>query len=262
MTRGALRPARFLFGDMDMNLKAIRELLIAGLLSAGVAVTALAQDQVVQDQVAQDEVVPANEEPRHVVKLENEWVRVIDVEIPEGEQTLFHTHSLDYPYVLITSVTLYNQVYGQEPKDVKMEAGFIGYYRASTQGAYTHRFINRGPGTFRAIGIELLKPLQASARVLAPLPAASGLETVLDNERVRAYRLRLAPGQSAGPLALAGPSLRIAMGEGRITEQVEGRYDAVFDLAPAQFVFRPQDSTTTVTNSGEREIELVEFVFK
>lgn len=245
-----------------MNSKPIRRLLVAGLLCAGLAATAAAQDQAAQDQSSQNQVVPANEEPRHVVKLENEWVRVIDVEIPEGERTLFHTHSLDYPYVLVTSVTLYNQVYGQEPKDVKMEAGFIGYYRASNQGAYTHRFINRGPGTFRAIGIELLKPLQPSARVLAPLPAASGLETVLDNERVRAYRLRLAPGKSAGPLAIAGPSLRIAMGEGRITESVEGRYDAAFDLAPAQFVFRPQDSITTMTNSGEREIELVEFVFK
>lgn len=240
-----------------MNLNPCRTLLVAGLLGAAVSGPLPAQDE-----VALDKVVPANQEPRHVVKLENEWVRVIDVEIPEGEQTLFHTHSLDYPYVLITSVTLFNQVYGQEPKDVKMEAGFIGYYRASTQGEYTHRFINRGPGTFRAIGIELLKPLQPSARVVAPLPAASGMETVLDNERVRAYRLRLAPGQSAGPLTIAGPSIRIAMGEGRITETVEGRYDAVFELAPAQFVFRPQDTTTTITNSGDREIELVEFVLK
>ena len=83
---------------------------------------------------ADDErVVPANEEPRHVVKLENEWVRIIDVEIPGGEQTLYHTHSLDYPYVLVTSVTLFNQVHGQEPKDVNMQAGFIGYYNAASK---------------------------------------------------------------------------------------------------------------------------------
>jgi hypothetical protein len=226
--------------------------LLAGLLCAAVS----------GPLSAQDEVVPANREPRHVVKLENEWVRVIDVEIPEGERTMYHTHSLDYPYVLITSVTLFNQVYGQEPKDVNMQAGFIGYYRASTQGEYTHRFINRGPGTFRAIGIELLKPLQPSASVVAPLPASSGLETVLDNERVRAYRLRLAPGQSAGPVAIAGPSIRVAMGAGRIVEKVEGGEEAAFDLAPAQFMFRPQVTTTTVTNKGDREIEVVEFVFK
>ena len=101
--------------------------------------------------LAQDDVVPADKEPRHIPKLVNEWVRVVDVEIPEGEQTLYHRHSLDYPYVLVTSVTLYNQIYGQEPKDVKMEAGFIGYYNATSKGAYVHRFINRGPGAFRAI---------------------------------------------------------------------------------------------------------------
>lgn len=233
------------------RFEALRRMLVAAVLGCGVAVAA-----------DDDRVVPANQEPRHVVKLENEWVRVIDVEIPEGEQTLYHAHSLDYPYVLVTSVTLYNQIYGQEPKDVKMEAGSIGYYRASTQGTYTHRFINRGPGTFRAIGIELLKPLQSPVSVVEPMPAASGLETVLDNERVRAYRLRLAPGQSAGPVTIAGPSIRVAMGQGRIAEKVDGRYDALFDLAPAQFVFRPQATTTTISNNGTTPVELIEFVLK
>jgi len=232
-------------------LEALRAMPVAAMLACGVAMAA-----------NDDRVVPANEEPRHVVKLENEWVRVIDVEIPQGEQTLYHAHSLDYPYVLVTSVTLYNQIYGQEPKDVKMEAGSIGYYRASTQGTYTHRFINRGPGTFRAIGIELLKPLQSPVTVAEPLPASSGLETVLDNERVRAYRVRLAPGQSVGPVTIAGPSIRVAMGQGRISEKVEGRYDAQFELAPAQFVFRPQATTTTITNNGTTPVELVEFVLK
>ena len=83
---------------------------------------------------------------------------------PEGEQTLYHTHSLDYPYVLVTSVTLFNQIYGQEPQDVKMQAGFIGYYNAAVKGAYTHRFINRGPGAFRAIASGLLGADDAGLR--------------------------------------------------------------------------------------------------
>ena len=73
---------------------------LAALCVAGAAV---AQDD--------DRVVPAHEEPRHVPKFVNEWVRIIDVEIPEGERTLYHAHSLDYPYVMISSVTLHNQVY-------------------------------------------------------------------------------------------------------------------------------------------------------
>jgi hypothetical protein len=157
-----------------------------------------------------DRVVPAHEEPRHVPKLVNRWVRVIDVEIPEGERTMFHAHSLDYPYLMITSVTLKNQVFGQEPKDTPITRGLVGYYRASTQGTYTHRFINLGPGTFRAIGIELLRPMALGGTVTASIPAQPGIETAIDNERVRAYRIVLQPGQSVGPLAIPGPSLRIA----------------------------------------------------
>lgn len=208
-----------------------------------------------------ERILPANEEPRHVVKLENEWVRVLDVEIPEGEQTLYHTHALDYPYVLVTSVTLYNQIYGQEPKDVKMQAGFIGYYNAASKGAYTHRFINRGPGAFRAIGIELLKPMQDSAAPNTALPALTGVETALDNERVGAYRIKLAPGASIGPLTIPGPSIRVAMGEGKMLHEIEDTQTEM-RLAPAQFVFQPQTITATFTNTGATELELVEFVLK
>jgi len=209
-----------------------------------------------------DRVVPAHQEPRHVPKLENEWVRIIDVEIPKGGRTLYHAHSLDYPYVMISSVTLDNQVYGQHPKEVRIERGVVGYYRASTQGTYTHRFINRGPGTFRAIGIELLKPLQPEGRVNDPLAEFAGITTVLDTERVRAHRIRLEPGKSIGPITIQGPSIRIALTTGRISEKVEGRYDAVFDLAPAQFVFREGSATTTLSNSGQTAVELVEFELK
>ena len=208
-----------------------------------------------------ERVVPANEEPRHVVKLENEWVRIIDVEIPEGEQTLYHTHSLDYPYVLVTSVTLFNQIHGQEAKDVNMQAGFVGYYNAAAKGAYTHRFINRGPGTFRAIGIELLQTSQVSPASGGSLPALPGAEIALDNERVGAYRIKLSPGATIGPLTIPGPSIRVAMGEGKMVHEIEGTQTEM-RLAPAQFVFQPQTTTATFTNTGATELELVEFVLK
>jgi hypothetical protein len=208
-----------------------------------------------------ERIVPANEEPRHVVKLENEWVRIVDVEIPQGEQTMYHTHSLDYPYVLVTSVTLFNQIYGEEAKDVKMQAGFIGYYSATTKGAYTHRFINRGPGTFRAIGIELLKPVPQPAGTSAPLPALSGVETALDNDRVGVYRIKIAPGASVGPLTIPGPSIRVALGDGKLGYEIEDTQTQT-RLTPAQFVFQPQTLTATFTNVGDKELELVEFVLK
>lgn len=229
----------------SLNVVAASLLLLAGL--------ARAQDD--------DRVVPAHEEPRHVPKLVNEWVRVVDVAIPEGERTMYHAHSLDYPYLMVTSVTLQNQVYGQEPKDVKIERGFVGYYRA-VQGTYTHRFINRGPGVFRAIGIELLKSAPVSVTVSVPLPEMPGLATVLDNERVRAWRVTVAPGQSVGPVTIPGPSLRVAVDTGTLVERADGKADTTTTLAPAGFTFREQPYKATFTNPGTVPIEFVEFSLK
>jgi len=140
-----------------------------------------------------------------------------------------------------------------------MNAGFIGYYDAATKGAYTHRFINRGPGTFRAIGIELLKPaLQTTS---SNLPPVEGAELALDNQRVGAYRIRLAPGASIGPLTIPGPSIRVALTDGKLQHEIEDTLTQT-RLTPAQFVFQPQTTTAKLTNAGDKELELVEFVLK
>jgi hypothetical protein len=205
---------------------------------------------------AEDKIVPAQEEPHHRPKLENEYVRVLDVEIAQEDATLFHTHSLDYPYVMVTGVTLLNQVPGGQPGEILIKRGLIGYYRAS-QGAYTHRFNNRGPGTFRAIGIELLRPAAAGNAVVTPLPDASGYRTVLDNDRVRGYLLKLEPGQSAGPVTLSGPGIRVVLGGGEVEQG-----GVVLKLEPAQFAWRAKPETVTVKNTGSTAVELVEFELK
>lgn len=210
----------------------------------------------------EERVVPAHEEPRHVPKLTNAWIRVIDVEIPEGERTLFHEHALDYPYLMVTSVTLRNQLHGQEAKDMPIRRGQVGYYNASTQGAYTHRFINLGPGTFRAIGIELLQPAARTGAAAMPNPDQNGLATVLDNERVRAYRIVLQPGQSLGPVRFAGPSLRVGLTPGTVADEQPGAEAVESVIAPAKFTFSETSRITTLTNRGDQPVELVEFEFK
>ena len=209
---------------------------------------------------AQD-AVPANEEPRHRVKLQNEYVRIIDVEVPAGDATLYHTHSLDYPYVMVTDAFLKNDVPGKPTVDLKITQGLIGYYRAS-QGAYTHRFVNAGSGTFRAIGIELLKPAPSSVQVVSPLADAAGYKTVLDNERVRGYLVSLEPGQSVGPVTLGGPGIRVVLTGGKIEQKAADGKVATLDLVPAQFAWRDSASAQSLTNVGGSKVEIVEFELK
>jgi hypothetical protein len=210
---------------------------------------------------AGEKAVMAKEEPRHRPKLENDYVRILDVEIPPGDQTLFHTHDLNYAFLMVNEAQLRNEVAGKPgTTDIKIPAGLVGYYRAS-EGAYTHRFINIGTDMFRAIGIELLRPAPSPA-VSAPLPSSSGYVTVLDNERVRAYRLVLEPGQSAPAVTLQGSSVRVAGTAGKLLQQAPGGETAEIQLEPARFQWRATPSTHSLKNAGSSRVEIYEFELK
>ena len=210
---------------------------------------------------ADDQVVPTRQEVHHVGKLENNTVRIVDVEIVPGDQTLFHEHAIDYAFVMINDASLSNQVWGKQPKDLAIRSGDVGYYR-SASGAYIHRFSNVGQTKFRAIGIELLAPLGPRAPV-DPLPAASGYVPVIDNERVRGYRLVLEPGQEAQAATLNGPSVRVVVGGGKVEQRTASGASEAIELHPAAFEFR--DDTAVVAalkNVGNSRVEIVEFEIK
>jgi hypothetical protein len=209
---------------------------------------------------AQEQAVEAKDEPHHRPRFVNDVVRVLDVEVLPGEATQYHTHSLDYPYVMLSTTLLKNDIPGKPQTDLNITAGLVGYYRAS-QGAYTHRFTNADSKPFRAIGIELLtsSPLGIGA---APLAESAVVKKVLDNERVRGYRLTLAPGEIIGPLTLPGRSVRVAQSTGVIAQSMNGGEAIRLAMDLAQFEWREAAADYTLKNVGETTIELVEFEFK
>lgn len=210
---------------------------------------------------AQEQAIPAKEEPRHRPKLENDYVRVLDVEIPPGDQTLFHTHDLNYAFLMVNRALLLNEVPGKPGKtENKIPARLVGYYRAS-EGAYTHRFTNIGDEMFRAIGIELLRAAP-SPDVTPALPASSGYVTVLDNERVRTYKIVLEPGQSLAAATLGGTGVRVAGSAGKLLQEVSGAPPRTLDLTPAQFEFRAAPVTQVLKNVGDTRVEVYEFELK
>ena len=223
-------------------------------------VFALALLFVIGGAIAQDQVVDAKDEPHHRPKFVNEVVRVLDVEVAPGEATQYHTHSLDYPYIMLSTSKLKNDVPGKAQSDLNIVAGLVGYYRAS-QGAYTHRFTNIDQHPFRAIGVELLtsKPTGTGA---AALVESYGITKVLDNERVRAYRISLLPGELIGPLTFPGRSVRVAQTAGALEQSVSGTAANRISLSVAQFEWRDSAVSYTLKNIGEKILELVEFEFK
>src|SRR4051794_28867403 len=62
---------------------------------------------------AAEKPVPAREEPKHKVVFENNYVRIIDVQIPVGTETLYHVHDIASVMVYLTKSTNETQTYGE-----------------------------------------------------------------------------------------------------------------------------------------------------
>jgi hypothetical protein len=87
----------------------------------------------------------------------------------------------------------------------------------------------------------------------------SAYKSVLDNERVRAWRLVLDPGHSAPPITQKAPGVRIVVKGGNLVESEVGYPNHEMVLKSGDFIWQEQNVTRTLRNVGTTQIELVEF---
>ena len=145
--------------------------------------------------------VPVEQASFHVPVFSNEHVTVLNVLIPPQRTSGYHRHSLDSVGVLISDAARTGQVLGADatvtaPRE-RGSANFTGYAREPL----AHTVTVTGDTPFHNIVVELLDP--APGRFM-PGTRGRGYTQILDNERVRIWRLVLDPGQTAPPITQAG----------------------------------------------------------
>lgn len=145
--------------------------------------------------------VPVYQEPRHHVVFESASMRILDIQIPPGDQTLFHTHDTAILYVPIARSQTRSQEWGgewsgggaaaaaapQTPAPERPQR--VNSVTTYVEKPYTHRVNNTGTTLFRLVGIA-----NRTAGDKAPSTAATKPE--LENPWYRAERLVIAPGKS------------------------------------------------------------------
>jgi hypothetical protein len=185
-------------------------------------------------------------------------LRVLEVIIEPGDTTLFHEHSLDFSLVTIQGAELKNEVPNSaEAAIVRLDTNAVRY--TNYQGRpYIHRVTNLSRDRFVLISFEILSPemgrFDVSDRREAPLYASE-----LDNNRVRAWRLKLEPGQSVPPILQSGPGLRVFLNGDQIMETVSGAPEREIRFKRGDFEWRPPAMTRALRNTGTRPVELVDF---
>ena len=202
--------------------------------------------------------VPAVREPHHDVKLDNRYVRVLDVTVPPYDSTLFHIHENPYVYVSIGAATLKVQVLGSsEFTDLNLTDGEVRF-----SAAVTHRVGNIGATSFRNITIQIQGRDDTGGPGIRSAGPASGASVVLDNELIRVDRVALAPGQSTGPHAHVRSNLLVAVHGGDLRVEPEGQPATQLAMHPGDFDWHTGAFRHTITNVGTTHFEAIEVVWK
>lgn len=206
--------------------------------------------------VAQEAAVPVCQEPRHKLKLENEYVQVCDVLVAPGETTGFHTHSHDLVAVIESNAETKGEFQGGEPQRKVTEDGDIRFIEV--QKPYTHRETNVSNAPFHLTLVQLMKA--APDHKQAP---PSRTKPTLENGRVRVYRWTLEHGQSSGLHSHELPYVIVAAKGGELLmmgPNAEGSRNE--QIKPGDFHFVNFKVTHSLTNMGEGTMELVEIEVK
>jgi hypothetical protein len=210
-----------------------------------------------------DRPVPVFEEPRHHLVVDTAPLRILDIQIPPGDTTLFHSHNSPMLYVPISSSRTRNQNLGEEwsgggaapatavatparPGRVNAPANYV-------DKGQTHRVNNLGTSLFRLIGIGNMTPGEVAT------PPASTAKPELENRWYRADRLAIAPGASAAIPPAAGTIVVVmqtagsAALDGKVWHPLNG---------PGDFARIDGTSPYVVHNRGGVEIEVVAVAVK
>src|SRR5713226_3337835 len=162
-----------------------------------------------QAAIAQDEerAVPIVKAPFHLPVFKNEFVTVLKIDVPPHRNTGFHTHTADSVSINIEAADMGNTLPGQPqspPQHSRRgQANFTAYSKGPPR---THRASNMGETPFHNVSFIINDPQPGRFQ---PSTRSGPYTQIMDNERVRGWRLVLEPGQTADAVAQSAPGLRV-----------------------------------------------------
>jgi quercetin dioxygenase-like cupin family protein len=209
--------------------------------------------------------VEITSEPGHHLALENEQVRVFQVEVAPKASTLLHRHRHDYLSVMLGESHFVDEVLDKPPVELKREDGETHF----TPGNFAHVARNLSDRPFRNVTIELMQD-EKMRTAPSPWPMEGGdrefpgvhIKVLFVHDGARVASVNLEPGATVPSHHHDGPHLLVAVSDLDLRSDVEG-----IGPRPAQFKsgdvkWVPGGYTHTVTNVGTSPARFVTVEFK
>jgi quercetin dioxygenase-like cupin family protein len=237
---------------------------VAGNLAA--AVTFCLLTGIAPTAAQKETIVPVHQEPRHRMVFESPGLRILDVQIPPGDTTLFHTHSDPILYVTMSSSTTRTQALGGAwngtPASGPAASGPFTLAPSTPPGrmmstttyaerALTHRVSNVGDTLFRLIATTNASAGDDSTQ---PSPGFAGTPEIT-NRWFRGYRV-IVNGDGASEHRHANP-VNVVLVSGRAVATVGTATKKLDDLGQFAFV-EPNVPHRLASVGGEAQLVEVE----
>jgi len=210
---------------------------------------------------SEEKGVPIFQAPFHVPAMKNEYGTVLIINVPPGRNTGYHIHDADSFSVNIEAADMTNQNLGstQIGPPNRAQIGRILFTPYFKEGERTHRANNVGPTHFHNVSFVFAS---RQPHGFTPSTRGAGYEQIADNERFRAWRLALQPGQSAPAFRQGAPGMRVVVSGGELTESVPGQPDRGMKPRDGEFFWQDSGTTRTVKNTGTTPLNIVEIELK
>ncbi len=213
-----------------------------------------------------DQPVAITAEPSHHLVLENDQVRVFQVEAAPHAATLVHQHGFDYIFVSLGASDLRNEVVGRAPAELKLEDGEVHW----SKGGFAHRIVNLSDQPFRNVTIELRHPQGAATPATQPASryCNPGSKTACVTEKylfctqqVCVSDVTMGPGAVTMRHSHATDHMVVAVTDLAMSDEIEGKPPMTRAMKAGEVAYIPAGLTHRLVN-GPQEIRFITLQFR
>ena len=209
--------------------------------------------------------VEITSEPSHHLALENESVRVFQVEVAPHTSTLMHRHHHDYVFVTLGDARVSNEVGGKPPVELTLNDGETRF----VPGNFAHVAKNLSDQPFRNVTIELLQDETLRQRPSHWGSAESGKQTfsggssriLFVKDGVRVSEINLEAGATVPSYHHDAAHLIVALTDLDVRSDIEGKPSRSSQVKAGDVRWVPGGYTHTLTNVGRNAARFVAVEF-